>query len=119
MGFHVQQLPDGAFFGVFRTGRVSRRRANPPVVFADQILIAEVFIRRVAPVHLTHALVEVLGEGFRQAVGNRFHHDFIVIIVLRFERVRQRVFLQTAGHRKGADIVGFTTQLRRDEIGQQ
>ena len=42
MGFHVQQLPDGAFFGVFRTGRVSRRRANPLVIFADQILIAEV-----------------------------------------------------------------------------
>ena len=68
--------------------------------------------------HLTHALVQVLGEGFRQAVGDRFHHDFIVIIVLRFERVRQRIFFQTAGYRKGANIVGFTAQLRRDKIGQ-
>ena len=108
MGFDVQQLPDRALFGVFRAGRVARRRTNPLVVFADQLLVAEVFVRRVAPVHLTHALVQVLGEGFRQAVGDRFHHDFIVIIVLRFERVRQRIFFQTAGYRKGANIVGFT-----------
>ena len=118
MGFDVQQLPDRALFGVLRAGRIARRRTNPLVVFADQLLVAEVFVRRVAPVHLTHALVEVLGEGFRQTVSNRFHHDFVVIIVLRFERIRQRVFFQTAGYRKGTDIIGFATQLRRDEIGQ-
>lgn len=89
------------------------------VVFADQLLVAEVLIRRVAPVHLTYALVQILGKGFRRAIGDRFHHDFVVIIVLRVVRIRQRVFFQTAGYGKGADIVGFTGEFRCDEIRQQ
>ncbi len=38
--------------------------------------------------------------------------------MLRFEGIRQRVLLQPAGHGKGTDVVGFTAQLRRDEVGQ-
>lgn len=90
-----------------------------PRSFADQLLVAEILIRGVAPVHLTYALVQILGKGFRRAIGDRFHHDFVVIIVLCVVRVRQRVFFQTAGHRKGADIVGFTGEFRCDEIRQQ
>ena len=94
---------------MFRTRRVARCRTNALVVFADQILVAEVLISRVAPVHLAHPLVQVLGKGFRQAVGNRFHHDFIVIVVLRFERLRQGIFFQTAGHGKGTEVIRFPT----------
>lgn len=69
--------------------------------------------------HLTYAFMQIFSEGFRQTVGDRFHHDFVVIIVLRVVRIRQRVFFQTTGYGKGADIVGFTGEFRCDEIRQQ
>ncbi|MNP24981.1 hypothetical protein D3C76_1177720 [compost metagenome] len=62
--------------------------------------------------------MQVFGKGLGQTVGNRFNHDFIVIIMLRFVGIRQRVLLQPAGYGKGTDVVRFTAQLRRDEIGQ-
>ena len=62
--------------------------------------------------------MQILSEGFRQAVGNRFDHDFVVIIMLRFVCLRQRILFKSAGYRKGADIVGFATQFRCDEIRQ-
>ena len=93
---------------MLRAGRIARRRANPLVVLADQLFVAEVLVRRIAPVDLAHPLMQIFGKGFRQAVGNRLHHNLVVIIVLRFVGVGQRVFLKAAGHRKGADIIRFS-----------
>ncbi|SVM39048.1 Uncharacterised protein [Klebsiella pneumoniae] len=52
--------------------------------------------------------MQIFGKGFRQTVGNRLHHNLVVIIVLRFVGVGQRVFLKAARHRKGADIIRFS-----------
>jgi hypothetical protein len=63
--------------------------------------------------------MQILGKGFRQTVGNRLDHDLVVVIVLRFEGVRQRVFFQAAGHRKGADIVRFADSFGATKSARQ
>nr|WP_287141841.1 alanine/glycine:cation symporter family protein [Clostridium sp.] len=62
--FHFQQLPDGGFFRMFRAGRIARCRTDALVVFADQLFVAEVLVRRIAPVDFTHTLMEILRKGF-------------------------------------------------------
>ena len=103
---------------MFRARRIARCRANSLIVFADQLLVAEVLIRRIAPVDFTHALVQIFRERFRQAVGDRFHHDLVVVVMLGFEGVRQRIFFQTTSDRKSTDVIRFTAQFRRNKVRQ-
>ena len=118
MRLHVQQFPNGGFFGVFRTRRIARCRANPLVVFADQLLVTEILIRRIAPVDFTHALMQIFCKRFRQTVSDRFHHDLVVVVMLRFESICQRVFFQTTSDRKSTDVIRFTAQFRRNKVRQ-
>ncbi|GDW25459.1 hypothetical protein ExPUPEC119_02276 [Escherichia coli] len=118
MFFHFQQLPDCGFFRMFRAGRVARCRTDALVVFADQLFVAEVLVRRIAPVDFTHTLMEILRKGFRQTVGKRFHHDFVVIIMLCFKGISQCVLFQPASHGKCADVIRFAGNLRRNEVSE-
>ncbi len=96
----------------------SRVPGGSLVVFADQLLIAEISFA-VAPVNLAYALMQILARTLPPDDGNRFDHDFVVIIVLRFKGIRRGAIFQTAGHGEGIDVVGFTTQLRRNKIARQ
>ncbi len=118
MFLNVQQLPDGALLGVLRAGGIAWRRTYPLIVFADQLFVAEVFVRRIAPVNFTHAFVQVLRKGLCQSIGNRLHHDLVVVVMLGVIGFGQRILLQPAGDGKRADVVLFAAQLRRNEIGQ-
>ena len=62
--------------------------------------------------------MQILGKGLRQAIGDGFNHDLVIVIMLRFIGVRQRVLFQAAGHGEGADVVRLAAQLRRDKIGE-
>ncbi|MNE80772.1 hypothetical protein D3C80_1773730 [compost metagenome] len=66
----------------------------------------------------THLLVQVFGEGLRQAVRQRLDHDLVVIIVLRVVSRRQLIFLQPAGHGESAEIIGLAAAFRRDKVCQ-
>ena len=103
---------------MFRAGRVARCRTDALVVFADQLFVAEVLVRRIAPVDFTHTLMEILRKGFRQTVGKRFHHDFVVIIMLCFKGISQCVLFQPASHGKCADVIRFAGNLRRNEVSE-
>ena len=118
MGFHIQQLPDGRFLGMLRAGRIARRGTNALIIFADQLIVAQVLMGGEAPDHLTHPLMQILGEGFGQTIGHRFNHDLVVIVVLRVIRLRQCVLLKAAGHGESAQIVRLAARLRRDIIRQ-
>ncbi len=103
---------------MFRTRRIAWRGTDTLIVFTDQFFVAEVFVRRVAPVNFTNPLVEIFCERFGQTIRHGFNHDFVVVIMLRVKRFGERVFLQPAGYREGPQIIGFTAQFRRDEVCQ-
>ena len=115
----VEQAEDRALLGVVGLGRIAGRRADAAILLRDQLLARELLVRRIAPELAPHALVHALGEGFRQAVGQRLEHDAAVVVGL-VDVARQRLGLADAGRDgEGADVVGEPGLLRRDEIGER
>ena len=82
--FHVQQIPERPLFRVVGTGRIAGGGADAAILFLDQLLDGEVFIFAITPFG-ADAPVQVFGEGFRQAVGQRLGQDGVVIVVAGFE----------------------------------
>jgi hypothetical protein len=68
---HVQQLPERGLLGVIRTGGIARHRADALVALGDQIVVAHLLIRRVAPVIPPDPGVQVFSSGFGQPVSAR------------------------------------------------
>jgi len=61
-----------------------------------------------------HEFRKCLGEP----VGKRFEHDRVVIVVLRFESLDQRIDADAGGHREAAEVILDTAFLGRHEIAQ-
>ena len=53
-----------------------------------------------------HLLVEHLGERLREAIGERLHHDGLVIVVLLSVPLGDRVGAEAGRHREGPDRLG-------------
>ena len=62
--------------------------------------------------------MQIFCECFRQTVGDRFHHDLVVVVMLGFKGIRQRIFLQSPGHRESTDVIRFAAQFRRNKVRQ-
>ena len=73
----------------------------------------------IAPEFLAHALVQPLGEGFRQPVGQRLDHDGGVVVVGALEALGDLVLADAGGDGEGADVIGKPAVARRDEIGER
>ena len=101
-----------------RTRRVSEGRTDAAVSFGDQILAREPLVAAVSPI-ASRAGVERLRRRFCQPVGQRLHHDRVVVVVIALERRDEIVGAEAGGHRKGADNVHDTAVPRRHEIGQR
>src|SRR5260370_42063812 len=65
---HIEQTPELALLGVVRTRRVTRGRPDPPILFLDEFLGAQVFFTAVTPL-VSRPLVQAFSEGFSQAIG--------------------------------------------------
>ena len=115
----VEQAEQRSLLGVVGLRRIAGRRTDAAVFFRDQIFGAQRLVRLVAPEFLAHALMQALGESFRQPVGQRLDQDGGVIVVRPFETLGDLVLADAGGHRKGADIVGNARFARRDEIGER
>ena len=72
----------------------------------DQRIVAERLVRRIAPELLAHALVQPLGESFRQPVGQGLHQDGGVVVIGALEALGDGVLAETGGDGEAADIVG-------------
>ncbi len=114
---HVEQAPERPFFGVIRTRRIARRRPDAAILLVDQLLVAQVFVAAVTP-FAAHPLVQAFGERLGQAIRERFGHDGVVVVVLGPEAVAQLLQADAARHGEGADVIGQSGILRRDEIGE-
>ena len=82
--FRVEQIPENFFLGVVWRGGITRRRSNTAIFFFDQIIRREFFQPAKTP-FVADAFVEILGERFRQTIGNGFGENGVVIVVFGFE----------------------------------
>ena len=63
--------------------------------------------------------MQVLRERLRQPVGERLHHDGVVVVVVRFVTAHQVVHPEARGNRKGADVVAPAGVAGRDVVGER
>src|SRR6476661_4212508 len=101
-----------------RTGRISGRRPNPPILFSDQIFVSQLLQPAVSPL-LPDSFVEVFGERLGQTVCQRLGHDRIVIVVILIEPTAKLVQSQPCRDGKSPDMVRSSRRLRRNVIGQR
>jgi hypothetical protein len=66
---------------VIGAGGIAGGGPDALVGFPDQLGVVERLLRRIAPVLASHPLVQPLGEGFRQPVGERLGEDGAVVVV--------------------------------------
>ena len=114
----VEQFEQRAFFAVLGAGGVAGRGADALIFFGDQVFVSERFLLDIAPVFLAYALVQVLGEGFGEAVAQRFEQDRVVVVVRGFEGFGALVLTDAGGDDERAEVVGAPGILGRDKIGE-
>src|SRR5207247_4051828 len=103
---------------MIRAGRIAGRRTDPAISLADQVFAAERPPFAVPPL-LARLLVQQLGEGLRQPVGQGLRHDRVVVVVLLLEALADRLNANSARDRERADVILEARGLRRDEISQR
>ena len=106
------------FSRVVGAGRVAGGRADAAVVLGDQVVGGQLLVPAVAPV-AAGVLVQHLGEGLGQAVGQGLDHDRVVVVVVGLEARRQLVGAEPGRDGERADVVGQAGSARRDEVGQR
>ena len=100
-------------------GGIARRGADAAIGFRDQVVGRQSLVRRIAPELGAHALVHALGEGFREAVGQRLDEDRGIIVVGALEAFGDRDFLDARRDHEAAEIVSLSAVGGRDEIGER
>ena len=60
---------------MFGLGRIARCRPDAAIGLLDQLLVAELFVRGIAPILLAHHLMHALGKSFRQPVRQGAQQD--------------------------------------------
>lgn len=118
MGFDVQQLLDGFFFGMFWIGWIFWCWLDFLVVFVNKFFIVEVFIGCIFLVNFVYFFMQIFGKGFCQVIGDGFDYDFVIVIMLCFIGICQCVFFQVVGYGEGVDVVCFVVQFWCDKIGE-
>ena len=100
------------FLAVIRARRVSERGPNPAVLLGEYLLGRLWFVD---PPFAPRHLMQVGRERLGQPIGERFHQDGAVIVVLPLEAARQFAGADAGRHRKRAEEVrrrGFAAASR-------
>jgi len=90
---------------VVGAGRVARRGADATVFLGDQLVVAQALVAGVAPQVGAHAVVQPLGAGLGQAVGQRLERDGAVVVVLGHELGHLLFHPDAGGDGEGAQII--------------
>ena len=99
--------------------RIAGRRADAAVFLGDQLVAAERLVAGVAPEFPAHALMQPLGEGFGQTVGQRLDQNGGIIVVGALEALGDVVLADAGGDGEGADVIVEPAVARRDEIAER
>jgi hypothetical protein len=114
----AQQLEQRCLHGVVGARGVARCRTDAAVFLADHRDGVEGFGGGVAPQLAPHLPVQPLGEGLRQAIGERLQHDRAVVVLARLECDELPFDSQAGGDGESAHVIPDAGVLRRDEIGE-
>ncbi|OPZ51202.1 MAG: hypothetical protein BWY91_02716 [bacterium ADurb.BinA028] len=98
-------------------GRVARSRPDALVVLGDEGLVAQPLSRVITPELAPDPLVQTLGEGLGEPVGERLQQDRRIVVQVGLERGHPRGQVDASGHREGAHVVAQARGLRGDEVG--
>src|SRR5690606_14774700 len=101
-----QPLPQLRLGGVIGTGGITRRGADAAIALGDEIVVAELFRRRITPHLAADALMQPFGRGFREPVRQRLREDGGVIILLLAAARREFLDAETRADRERAQPVG-------------
>ena len=92
---------------MIRTGRISRCRSNPVILFSDKRLIVHLFIRGVSPKFSTHSFVQQFSKCFRQTICQHLCHDCTIIVMFAFKLLNDFFKSMTGGHGKHSQPIIF------------
>ena len=67
----VQHLEQDRFQTMFRAGGIAGRRADAAILFLDQRFVRQLLALGIAPERGADIMVQPLGEGFGQTIGQR------------------------------------------------
>ena len=110
---------DRGLLGVVGTGRVARSRPDALVGLGDERVVVERLVSGVAPQLGAHALVEPLGEGLGEPVGQRGQQDGRVVVVVGLEARLGLGQAVTGGDREGSHVVGHAGLDRGHVVRQR
>lgn len=99
-----------------RLGWVARRWSYTLILDGEALLHGQVLIRRIAPDLLSNLLVELLGEGLRESIGQGLNHHVVVIITAFNERLAHFVLVESSGDCEEAEVVLDAGALWCDEV---
>ena len=117
LGLDVEQLPQGELLGMVGASRVAGGGADAAVLLGDQVVVGETFRRAIAPVD-AGLPVQVLGEGFRQAIGQGLGEDGVVVVVVGLEGGDDRADSQAGGDGESSQVISASGVLRGDIVGE-
>ena len=63
--------------------------------------------------------MEPFGERLGQPIGQRLHHDRVVIVVIAFETVPPTRRTDAGRHGERSDVIAAAAVDRRDKIGER
>lgn len=115
--FDMEEIEECAFFGMVGASGITGGGADAAIAFADQIIVAEVFLLAESP-FVANALVEVFGEGFGESVSECFGGDGVVIVVIGFVMGDQFIGSKTRGNAEGSEIIVSLAVVWGDEVSE-
>src|SRR5215213_7511367 len=101
-----------------RTSRIAERRPNSAVLFLNQVVVRQILESAVAP-FTANTLMQELSKRFRQSIRQCLDHNRVVIVVLRFELMRERFRTDTRRQCECTHMVAQSRTERRDVVCQR
>ena len=113
----VEEVEEGAFFGVVGAGGVAGGGADALVFFFDHVGDGEGFVGAESP-GVTGLLMEEFGVGFGEAVAEGLDEDAVVVVVVGAVGGGDVVHFGACGDGEAADVVGETAVVWGAEVGE-
>src|SRR4051794_24008079 len=114
----IEEIEQLEFLAVIRTRGIPVGRTDAAILLRDQVVVRQALLVAIAPI-LTSLRVEVFRERLGESIGQRLHHDRVVVVVIAFEAPREIVGTEAGRHREHSEIIRNTALAWSDEVGQR
>mmetsp|Transcript_55188 Transcript_55188/g.146427 ORF Transcript_55188/g.146427 Transcript_55188/m.146427 type:complete len:1471 (+) Transcript_55188:155-4567(+) len=115
----LDQFPHERLLGVVGLRRVAGRRADALILGLEHVVVRQLLVGRVAPELLAHLVVQELGKGLGEAVGDGLHHDALVVVVLAAQLGADVLAAEAGRDGERANVVRLARVLGRHEVRER